>query len=36
MQDLVGYESPELFNGIKVVINNIKTTLNPLNNYGDS
>ena len=26
MQDLVGYESPELFNGIKIVINNIKTS----------
>jgi predicted porin len=26
MQDLIGYESPELFNGIKIVINNIKTS----------
>ena len=26
MQDLVGYESPELFKGIKIVINNIKTS----------
>ena len=26
MQDLVGYESPELFNGIKIAINNIKTS----------
>jgi predicted porin len=26
MQDLIGYESPELFNGIKVVLNNIKTS----------
>jgi len=26
MQDLVGYESPELFNGIKIVINNIKNS----------
>ena len=26
MQDLVGYESPELYNGIKIVINNIKTS----------
>ena len=26
MQDLVGYESPEIFKGVKVVLNNIKTS----------
>ena len=41
MQDLVGYESPELFNGIKIVINNIKTSDKsyqsyPLNYNSDS
>jgi hypothetical protein len=33
MQDLVGYESPELFNGIKVVINNIKTSEKSYQSY---
>ena len=33
MQDLVGYESPELFNGIKIVINNIKTSDNSYQSY---
>jgi predicted porin len=33
MQDLIGYESPELFNGIKIVINNIKTSEKSYQSY---